>query len=179
MTKQGEVDLAAHMTRRGVTLNDPPDTLLFVNARTGGPLTYNSWHKIWRKALKQAGLDWTKRNGQHLGLHDLRSMNRSIMNAQGVDQTAARFRFGHANGDPQSLDDLYSRSSPRQNRLASEKIHEVLRRVPRADLVKTGERVGPDGGPKPLSPTKSWSSPVSEGGLELPRGRYGGVATGV
>jgi hypothetical protein len=102
------------------------------NALTGGPLTYNAWHKIWRKALAAANLDWTKRNGQHLGLHDLRSMNRSIMNAAGVDLTTARFRFGHANGDPQSrMDDLYSRTTPRQNRLASEKIHAVLRRHPR------------------------------------------------
>ena len=123
-------DISAHMARRGLTLNDEPDTLLFINTRTGGPLTYNAWHKIWRKALVKAGLDWKKRNGQHLGLHDLRSMNRTIMNEVGVDQTTARKRFGHA-GDPEDrMDDLYARSTARQNRLASERIHTVVRRVP-------------------------------------------------
>jgi hypothetical protein len=136
-------DIAAHMARRGITLNDKPDTLLFVNARTGGPLTYDAWHKIWLKALTKAGLDWKKKNGQRLGLHDLRSMNRSIMMSQGVDDTTARFRFGHStNGeDPHSqMDDLYARTSPRQIRQASEKIHAVVRRVPKA------EDTGGDGG---------------------------------
>lgn len=64
-------DIKAHMERRGITLNDPPNTLLFVNHRTGEPLTYNAWHKLWCKALVRAGLDWKKRNGQRLGLHDL------------------------------------------------------------------------------------------------------------
>jgi hypothetical protein len=32
-------DIALHLTRRGVTLNSPPDTLLFVNDRTGEPIT--------------------------------------------------------------------------------------------------------------------------------------------
>jgi hypothetical protein len=117
-----------------LTLNDPENAPLFVNNRTGGPLTYNAWHKVWRQALRDAGLDWKKKNGQRLGLHDLRSMNRSIMNAQGLDLTTARVRFGHADGDPQSrMDDLYSRTTPRQNRMASEKIHAVSRRVPRDD----------------------------------------------
>jgi hypothetical protein len=62
-------------------------------------------------------------------------MNRSIMNSQGVDPTTARFRFGHANGNQQDrMDDLYSRTNPRQNRLASEKVHSVVRRVPRGDV---------------------------------------------
>jgi hypothetical protein len=74
-------------------------------------------------------MDWTKKNGQRLGLHDLRSMNRTIMNEVGVDQTTARMRFGHAGDRDDRLDDLYARSTARQNRLASEKIHTVVRRV--------------------------------------------------
>ena len=59
-------------------------------------------------------------------------MNRSIMDAQGVDLTTARYRFGHSNGDPSNrMDATYSRTSPRQNRLTSEKIGAVLRRVPK------------------------------------------------
>ena len=121
-------DIKAHMAHRGISLSDPPDTLLFVNARTGGPLIYNAWTKLWRKALVKAGLDWVKDNGQHLGLHDLRSMNRTIMSETGVDQTTARKRFGHAGSSQDRLDDLYARSTPRQNRVASEKIHSVVRR---------------------------------------------------
>ena len=122
-------DIMEHMARRGLTLNDHPDTLLFVNAATGGPLTYSAWHKLWRKALVKAGLTWKKENGQSLGLHDLRSMNRTIMNEVGVDPTTARGRFGHAGTAEERLDDRYARSAPRQNRLASEKIHTVVRRV--------------------------------------------------
>jgi hypothetical protein len=131
--------ISDHMNRRGLTLNSPPDTLLFVNARDGGPLTYNAWHKIWRKALVRAGLDWKKRNGQRLGLHDLRSMNRSIMNKAGVDPTTARKRFGHAGTREEQLDDLYSKTSPAQIREASERIHTIVRMAPRE---ASGETVG-------------------------------------
>jgi hypothetical protein len=129
-------DIMAHMHHRGITLNDKPDTLLFVNARTVGPMTYNAWHKLWRKALVKAGLDWKKRNGQRLGLHDLRSMNRSIMRSQRVDDTTARFRFGH---EDHEIDGIYARTSPAQIRQASEAIHAVVRRVPKDPA---GETVG-------------------------------------
>jgi hypothetical protein len=56
-------------------------------------------------------------------------MNRTIMNEVGVDQTTARKRFGHAGSREDQLDDLYARSTARQNRLASERIHTVVRRV--------------------------------------------------
>jgi hypothetical protein len=135
-------DIKAHMARRGITLNHPPDTLLFVNARTDGPLTYNAWHKLWRRALVKAELNWTKHNGQHLGLHDLRSMNRTIMNEVGVDQTTARARFGHAGDPSEQMDDRYARTHARQNRLASEGIHTVVRRVQKD---ASGENVGETG----------------------------------
>jgi hypothetical protein len=123
--------ISAHMRRRGITLDDPPETPLFVNARTGGTLTYNAWRNIWINALDKVGLDWRKRNGQRLGMHDLRSMNHSIMTATGVDQTTSRFRFGHADGNPQSrMDDWYSRTTVAQVREASEKVHSRLRMVP-------------------------------------------------
>ncbi len=55
------------------------------------PLSYSSWRtNVWIPALKRAGLAQKKTNGQYLGLHDLRSMNRSIMDAQGVDLTNGR-----------------------------------------------------------------------------------------
>jgi Phage integrase family len=125
-------DISAHMARRGITLNDRPDTLLFVNARTGEGMSYNAWHKLWRKALVRAGLDWRKSNGQRLGLHDLRSMNRTIMEEVGVSGVTARKRFGHAGSREDQLTDRYARSAPRENRRASEAIHSVVRRVPRA-----------------------------------------------
>ncbi len=74
-----------------------------------------------------------KPNGQYVGHHDLRSMNASIMEHQGVDGVRARFRRGHSGGlDDDRMAAVYIRTMPRQNRLASEKIHSVLRRQPRA-----------------------------------------------
>jgi hypothetical protein len=119
------------MTRRGITLNDAPNTLLFVNARTGEGMTYSALHKLWRKALVRAGLDWKKETGQRLGLHDLRSMNRTIMEEVGVNGVTARKRFGHAGSREDQLADRYARSAPRENRLASEAIHTFVRRVRR------------------------------------------------
>lgn len=82
--------------------------------------------------LRRAGLD-RKRNGRYLGLHHLRSMNSSIMDHEGVDTKTARFRRGHASGQSgDRMGDLYTRTTPRRNRMASEKIHAVLRRQPRA-----------------------------------------------
>jgi hypothetical protein len=120
-------DIATHITYRGLTPDDE-DAYLFVNSH-GSPLCYSSWRdNFWVPALHRAGLAQKNKNGRYLGLHDLRSMNRSIMNAQGVDLTTARFRFGHANGDPDNrMDNVYSRTNPRQNRQASEKIHAVVR----------------------------------------------------
>jgi hypothetical protein len=135
-------DIGAHMARRGISLSDPDNTLLFVNARTGGLLTYGSWRNTWLKALTKAGLDWRKKNRHHLGHHDLRSMNRSIMNEVGVDPTTARARFGHAGTRQEQMDDLYARTSDRQNRLASERIHTRVRRVRPENLEKTGEKTG-------------------------------------
>jgi hypothetical protein len=137
-------DIMAHMARLGITLNDRPDTLLFVNARTGGPLTYNAWHKIWCKALVKAGLDWKKKNGQRLGLHDLRSMNRSIMRSQAVDDTTARFRFGHADDE---MEGIYARTSPAQIRQASERIHSQVRRVPKGQREETEDKPKMDTAP--------------------------------
>jgi hypothetical protein len=71
----------------------------------------------------------SQRNGQRLGLHDLRSMNRTIMEEVGVPGVTARKRFGHAGSREDQLTDRYARSAPRQNRLASERIHTVVRRV--------------------------------------------------
>ena len=125
-------DIAAHLTRRGSTRDDS-DAFLFVNS-AGQPLSYSSWRdKFWLPALRKAGLAQKKPNGQYLGLHDLRSMNASIMEHQGVDGVTARFRRGHSVGqDDDRMAAVYIRTMPRQNRLASEKIHSVVRRQPRA-----------------------------------------------
>jgi integrase len=125
-------DFAAHLARRGLTAADG-GAFLFLGPK-GGALNYSSWRRyVWLPALPKAGLD-RKRNGRHLGVHDLRSMNASIMDHEGVDATTARFRRGHSSGDSDDrMDDVYTRSSARQNRLASEKIGAVLRRHPRAE----------------------------------------------
>jgi integrase len=124
-------DFAAHLARRGLTAANG-DALLFVNKR-GRPLSYSSWRiNVWLPALAKAKLD-RKRNGRYLGFHDLRAMNASIMDHEGVDAKTARFRRGHASGQSgDRMGDLYTRTTPRRNRMASEKIHAVLRRQPRA-----------------------------------------------
>ena len=71
------------------------------SSSTKGPsLVNSSWRlSVWLPALRQAGLD-RKRNGRHLGLHDLRSMNASIMDLEGVDTKTAQFRRSHASSQP-------------------------------------------------------------------------------
>jgi integrase len=112
-------DFAAHLRRRGLTAADG-DALLFVNAK-GRPLLYASWRlRVWLPALDKAGLA-KKQGGRYLGFHDLRSVNASIMVAQGVDPKTAQVPFGHARYTTTA--GLYARSTPRRNRQASEKIH--------------------------------------------------------
>jgi hypothetical protein len=119
-------DVAAHLKRRGLTAADG-DTLLFVNSK-GSPLSYSPWRRsLWLPALRRAGLD-QKRNGRHLGFHDLRPVDASIMNAEGVDPRTALARLGHSNME---MYGRYARPIPRRNRQAAERIHGVLRRQPR------------------------------------------------
>jgi hypothetical protein len=74
-------DFAAHLVHRGLTAADG-DALLFVNTR-GRPLIYASWRlRVWLPALDKAGLA-ERRGGRYLGFHDLRSVNASMMVAQG------------------------------------------------------------------------------------------------
>jgi integrase len=128
-------DFAAHLQRRGLTAADG-DALLFVNTK-GRPLIYSSWRlRVWLPALDKAGLT-KKQGGRYLGFHDLRSVNASIMVAQGVDPKTAQVRFGHARYSTTA--GLYARSTPRRNRQASEKIHAVLRRQPRDEQAESAE----------------------------------------
>jgi hypothetical protein len=61
------------------------------------------------------------------------------MDALGVDRKTAQFRRGHSDGQTgDRMGDLYSRTTPRQNRQASEKIHSVLRRQPLAAVENRG-----------------------------------------
>jgi hypothetical protein len=53
------------------------------------------------------------------------------MEEVGVAGVTARKRFGHAGSREDQLTDRYARSAPRENRLASERIHTVVRRVPK------------------------------------------------
>jgi integrase len=108
-------DIAAHLAHRGLTAADG-EAPVFVNNR-GRALSYSSRRtSVWVPALHRAGLARKKTNGQYLGLHDLRSMNSSIMNDQGVDNKTAQFRRGHANGQSgDRMGDLYTRTSPRRN----------------------------------------------------------------
>lgn len=120
-------DFAVHLAQRGLTAADG-DSLLFVNRR-GRPVIYSSWRlRVWLPALRQVGLA-ERRGGRYLGFHDLRSVNASIMVAQGVDPKTAQVRFGHARYTTTA--GLYARSTPRRNRQASVKIHAVLRRSSR------------------------------------------------
>jgi hypothetical protein len=50
----------------------------------------------------------------------------------GMAGVTARKRFGHAGSREDQLTDRYARSAPRENRLASERVHTVVRRVPRS-----------------------------------------------
>ena len=96
-----------------------PKELLFVNSK-GRPLTNSSWRRsVWLPAVKAARLEGLK-------LQDLRSVNASIMVAQGIDAKTAQDRLGHAQIG--TTMNLYARSTPQRNRQASEKIHAVLRR---------------------------------------------------
>jgi integrase len=129
---------ATHLAHRGLTAANG-DALLFVNAK-GRPLIYSSWRlRVWLPALDKAGLA-ERRGGRYLGFHDLRSVNASIMVAQGVDPKTAQVRFGHARYTTTA--GLYARSTPRRNRQASERIHAVLRRSPRDEQRTSAENSG-------------------------------------
>ena len=131
-------DFAAHLAHRGLTATDG-DSPLFVN-RGGRPLIYSSWRlRVWLPALRQVGLA-ERRGGRYLGFHDLRSVNASIMVAQGVGPKTAQVRFGHTRYTTTA--GVYARSTPRRNRQASEKIHAVLRRSSRDGEGTSAENSG-------------------------------------
>jgi hypothetical protein len=127
-------EIKAHMLDRGLTLNsknaDGTPAFLFVED-DGGPLDYQRFYNRWRSALKRAGLDQRKPDGHFLGTHDLRSMNRSIMDDQGIPPAVARDRFGHSSGtSAERMDGTYIRISPAQKHQASRRVAGVLRRQP-------------------------------------------------
>jgi integrase len=111
-------DFAAHMQRRGLTAANPK-ALLFVNGQ-GRPLSHSPWRRtVWLPAVQAAGLTG-------LRFHDLRSVNSSILIAEGVDAKTLQARFGHS--QIATTLGLYARATPRKDREASEKVHAVLRR---------------------------------------------------
>jgi integrase len=111
-------DFAAHMQRRGLTAANPT-ALLFVNSK-GRPLSHSPWRRtVWLPAVQAAGLTGLK-------FHDLRSVNSSILIAEGVDAKTLQARFGHS--QIATTLGLYARATPRKDREASEKVHAVLRR---------------------------------------------------
>jgi integrase len=109
-------DLAAAIARRGLTGADA-DALVFVD-RAGGPLDYTNWRRrTWARATKAAGLP-------ALRFHDLRSMAATALVASGTDIKTAMTRMGHSS--PQVTLGIYARATAEADRLAADKIGEIL-----------------------------------------------------
>jgi integrase len=66
-----------------------PDGLVFIGPR-GGRLRGSHFHKVWRRALRKAGLD------PSLHLHDLRHTGNTLTAASGASLKELMARMGHA-----------------------------------------------------------------------------------
>lgn len=66
-----------------------PDGLVFIGPR-GGRLRGSHFHKVWRRALRKAGLD------PSLHLHDLRHTGNTLTAASGASLRELMARMGHA-----------------------------------------------------------------------------------
>jgi integrase len=102
--------LAAHMRRRGLTVNDP-DALLFTEAN-GDLLDYSNWRsRVWLPACKAVGLGG-------LVFHDLRRVNATALVAEGVDLKTAQSRLGHS--DPRLTLAIYAQATTDGDAAAAE-----------------------------------------------------------
>lgn len=61
-----------------------------IRAEKGGPLTRSNFRRIWKRALKDAGID------PSLRVHDLRHTHASWLLANGADLVSVRDRLGHS-----------------------------------------------------------------------------------
>jgi site-specific recombinase XerD len=59
-------------------------------ANTTGHLPRDTWRRVWKQAVTNAGIDWLPRT------HDLRHANATVMLKNGVDLHEVKERLGHS-----------------------------------------------------------------------------------
>lgn len=104
------------------TLGDADtDTWLFQDSQ-GGPIRYNNWlRRVWRPALRAAGLD---QFSPRLAPHDLRRFNITQLVAKGVDVRTVMNRVGHSS--PQVTLGLYAQADRGADEEAARTIEDVM-----------------------------------------------------
>jgi len=100
------------MERRNLRQGDV-DSLLFAN-RAGGPLSYSHYRRrIWKPAVKAAGLD-------ELGFHDLRRAAATALVTEMVDIKTAQVRLGHS--DPRLTLAIYAQATTEADQIAASRL---------------------------------------------------------
>jgi integrase len=94
-------DSCASFLRHGDQFDHQRAGLIFTtpggSRGVGGPLAANNFRRVWRRALKRAGLDagWPEYGGLHF--HDLRHSHATWLLSLRVPMIAVSNRLGHAN----------------------------------------------------------------------------------
>ena len=101
--------LSAHLEQAEST-GDDTDALVFTDEE-GGPLRYSNWRRrVWLPAVAAAGCPGA-------GFHDLRRLNATTLDVEGIDVKTAQTRLGHA--DPRTTLAVYASAPAAVDRAAA------------------------------------------------------------